>query len=234
MSKTIQFACDCSASHYSGCPPSNNLVMTPDGETQLKGARLQITPKAGVPVANQAVEACQNYCTDSCNTLKTNVDTTGYSKRAIFDALGWDIQGVAPYERWAMVGPTIVPQDTSIAYTLMAILFIIFAIWAAVHSIAHSGEHGLSSIRRVLNAIVAGYFGPIYLAIATIADQSGEAPATASLAYNKVLGCLAFVVGLLLVLMFTGIIKVTPGATVYCPPGFEPNADGTECNKKKI
>ena len=246
MSQDIQFACDCSASHYSGCPPSNNLVMTPDGKTELKGARLQITPQDGVPVANQASAACQQYCTTNCDTIKTTEDTVGYSKRAIYDALGWDMQDVAPYERWALVGPTIVPQDTSLAYTLLAMLFVIFAIWAGVHSIVRSEGQGRSSIHRVINAIVAAYFGPIYLAIASIAgrrapdalvvaDPAGQPTKSGSSSgYNMVLGGLAAVVGILLVLMFTGVIHVTPEPTVFCPPGYEVNDDQTECRKKKI
>jgi hypothetical protein len=228
------------------------LVTSPSGDVSLQGYNLQITPQPGVSVEQQATQACKTHCDTKCDTRKTIVDTVGYNKRAIFDAMGWDSHKPAPYERWALVGPTIVPSGSSIAYTMLSIFFIIFAIWAFVHSIVRSQSTGSSSVMRAVNsvmravnAIVAAYFGPIYLAIAYIAGSSATeavpeavpegvsegVPAAAKNWYVWALGALAAVAGIVIVLLGTGVITVGKPKVFVCPPGWTRNADGTACAK---
>lgn len=252
MSNDDTFACDCKAAHYSGCDSTATQIFSPVGGGNSVYMLRQPPPAAGIPPTEQALDACQTHCDTTCSSIKTTLDTVGYNKRAIYDAMGWPMNGVAPYERYAMIGPTIVPSEASIAYTMLSIFFIIFAIWAFVHSIVRSQSTGSSSVMRAVNsvmravnAIVAAYFGPIYLAIAYIAGSSATeavpeavpegvsegVPAAAKNWYVWALGALAAVAGIVIVLLGTGVITVGKPKVFVCPPGWTRNADGTACAK---
>lgn len=238
MSNDDTFACDCKAAHYSGCDSTATQIFSPVGGGNSVYMLRQPPPAAGIPPTEQALDACQTHCDTTCSSIKTTLDTVGYNKRAIYDAMGWPMNGVAPYERYAMIGPTIVPSEASIAYTMLSIFFIIFAIWAFVHSIVRSQSTGSSSVMRAVNAIVAAYFGPIYLAIAYIAGPSaaeavpGVVPETAATNwYVWALGALAAAAGIVIVLLGTGVITVGKPKVFVCPPGWTRNADGTACAK---
>ncbi len=238
---------NCESAHYAHCGAATHKGWNPAGGVTAAGYRLRLpAPAPGTTPDDQALGACQTYCNTQCSSLKTTLDTVGYNKRAIFDALGWNVNGIAPYERWAMVGPTIIPTEKSIAYTMMAILFIIFAIWAFMHSIVRSQTRRIFAPLRAINAIVAAYFGPIYLAIAAIAgpppavnDVTAGVTAAATKwwqrpdLYNGLLSGLALFAVVMLVLLATGVFKVGKPKVFFCPGDWERSADGTECTNPK-
>lgn len=237
MSTDTTFACNCEEAHYSGCGTNATPIFSPTGGKNSVYMLRQPAPKAGITPTEQALDACQQHCDANCSTIKTTLDTVGYNKRAIYDALGWPENGVAPFERYALIGPTIVPSEDSIAYTMLAIFFIICAIWAFVHSIVRSQHSAINSVMRAVNAIVAAYFGPIYLAIAYIAgpsaiEKSADTTVQGTAAKNWyvwALGALAVVAGIVIVLLATGVITVGKPKVFVCPPGWTRNADGTAC-----
>jgi hypothetical protein len=211
MSKTVRFACNCESAHYVGCPNADNLVVNDDGTAALQGYAMSVTQQPGTPVEVQARDTCRRYCDTKCTIRKGTPDKAGYTRRAIYDAMGWDVHSTCPLARWALVGPPIVPGH-SVAATLIAAFFILCAIAAAMQSGTHA-DPGLSSVRNIFNALVAAYFGPFYLGIASMCRAQ---PAVARLArpiadgFTDALIFLALVGTIFVVLEATRAIRVQP------------------------
>ena len=120
----------------------------------------------------------------------------GYTKRAIYDAMGWDMQSTPPLARWALVGPPIVPRH-SIAGMLVAMAFILVAIVAFVTSI---GLRHTYAIMAPIDAIVAAYFGPFYLALhRIIGGKRASAASTTAMGMPGTQGVVQFLLFLAVV-----------------------------------
>ena len=114
------------------------------------------------------------------------------SKEAFYAAMGWKPDTVHPWQRWGLVGPEFTPpanSDDTAAYVVVLLVFILLGLWAAVRSWRYNSAPvfnrpaqfqgqtlkplpRVGGFARAIYAVVAFYFGPIYLLVEYISDRN--------------------------------------------------------------
>ena len=109
-------------------------------------------------------------------------------KETFYTIMGWDSDTVQPWQRWGLVGPQMTPPAGAdlLPYIIVLLIFVILGVWAAARSWKYNNRmvyngvfknrvlppsKPVNTFARCIYAVVAFYFGPIYLLIEAISDR---------------------------------------------------------------
>ena len=138
--------------------------------------------------------ACNTQCEEACGapapatTRAPLAISHKMDKETFYTIMGWDSDTVHPWQRWGLVGPQMTPPAGSdlLAYIIVLLVFVILGVWAAVRSwkfnsrgVYNGVKNGyvrpptknVHPVTKFVYAVVAFYFGPIYLLIEAISDR---------------------------------------------------------------
>ena len=144
---------------------------------------------------------CNTQCEEVCGAPATRAPlaaiTHKMDKETFYQIMGWESDTVHPWQRWGLVGPQITPPAGAdlLPYVIVLLVFVILGILAARRSLkfnsrmAYTGETGVfkdtvtrnmvtlpvgkpvNSFAKCIYAVVAFYFGPIYLLLDAISGR---------------------------------------------------------------
>ena len=174
----------CDPTYWSNCDKS----VTPTGSTQDE-------------LNADYIEKCNNACAPPAPapapTRAPLAITHQMDKETFYQVMGWEADTVHPWQRWGLVGPQITPPAGAdlLPYIIVLLVFVILGILAAKRSwaynsrMAYTGETGVfidqvtgkqvtlpvgkpvNSFAKYFYAVVAFYFGPIYLLLDAVSGR---------------------------------------------------------------
>ena len=112
-------------------------------------------------------------------------------KETFYKIMGWEDDEIQPWERWGLVGPTLKPPSSEsdiLTYIIISIIFIVLGALAVRKSWRYNSHLAYATppvidgmvrkpkkvvhlVTKIIYAVVAFYFGPIYLLIEAISDR---------------------------------------------------------------